>query len=113
MNELRLLTILASMTAAVSFAAHFSGAQTQKPTTFSDYRTQAPGVWHKITVADLPEPYATKPVDNGPPGRGPQGALASRPKDVWPKAPAGFKVELYKRKSTRLNSSHLGISYAV
>jgi len=95
MNELRLLTILASMTAAVSFAAHFSGAQTQKPTTFSDYRTQAPGVWHKITVADLPEPYATKAVDNGPPGRGPQGALASRPKDVWPKAPAGFKVELY------------------
>src|SRR5438067_7124544 len=88
MNELRLLTILASMTAAVSFAAHFSGAQTQKPTTFSDYRTQAPGVWHKITVADLPAPYASKAVDNGP-------QLVGRPKDAWPKAPAGFKVELY------------------
>ncbi|PYY17975.1 MAG: sorbosone dehydrogenase [Acidobacteria bacterium] len=87
MKKPKLLTIFAAF-AAVFTIAHFFGAQTQKPTTFSDYRTQAPGVMHKITVADLPEPYATTAVDNGP-------RLVSRPKDAWPKAPAGFKVELY------------------
>ena len=87
MKKPKLLTIFATF-AAVFTIAHFFGAQTQKPTTFSDYRTQAPGVMHKITVADLPEPYATTAVDNGP-------RLVSRPKDAWPKAPAGFKVELY------------------
>ena len=63
-------------------------AQNKKQVTFSDYSEQAPGVVHKITVADLPQPYATKSVDNGP-------DLAPRPKDAWPQAPAGFKVELY------------------
>jgi glucose/arabinose dehydrogenase len=88
MKMLKLLTVLASGSAATLVMAHLLYAQTQKPTTFSDYRTQAPGVMHKITVADLPEPYATKAVDNGP-------RLVPRPKDAWPKAPAGFKVELY------------------
>jgi glucose/arabinose dehydrogenase len=55
---------------------------------FSDYRTQAPGAWHKITVADLPPPYATPSVDSG------QGTV-KRPQGAWPKAPADFKVELY------------------
>jgi glucose/arabinose dehydrogenase len=63
-------------------------AQTSKPLVFSDYRNEAPGIVHKITVADLPAPYATKSVDNGP-------DLVARPKDAWPQAPAGFKVELY------------------
>jgi len=63
-------------------------SQTQKQVIFSDYSEQAPGVVHKITVADLPQPYATKSVDNGP-------DLVPRPKDAWPQAPAGFKVDLY------------------
>ncbi len=53
-----------------------------------DWTTDAPGVRRKITVADLPEPYATQSVDNGPP-------MIARPDDAWPKAPKGFKVELY------------------
>ena len=32
---------------------------------FTDYRKEAPGVIRKITVADLPQPYATKGVGNG------------------------------------------------
>ena len=56
--------------------------------TFSDYSEQAPGVVHKITAPDLPPPYATKSVDNGP-------DLVPRPNDAWPQAPAGFKVDLY------------------
>jgi glucose/arabinose dehydrogenase len=55
---------------------------------FSDYKAQLPGVFRKITVADLPEPYATRSVDNGP-------DLVPRPPDVWPKTVPGFKVELY------------------
>lgn len=43
---------------------------------------------HKITARDLPQPYATKSAVNGP-------RVVDRPKDVWPQAPAGFKVELY------------------
>ena len=42
----------------------------------------------KITVADLPVPYATQSVDNGP-------SVVPRPAGAMPEAPAGFKVELY------------------
>jgi glucose/arabinose dehydrogenase len=63
-------------------------SQNRKQVTFSDYSEQAPGVVHKITVADLPQPYASKSVDNGP-------DLVPRPNDAWPQAPAGFKVDLY------------------
>ena len=55
---------------------------------FSDYRAQKPGARHKITVADLPKPYATTSIDNG-------AHLVGRPKDAWPQAPAGFKVTEY------------------
>jgi glucose/arabinose dehydrogenase len=63
-------------------------AQSQKFVTFADFRVQVPGVIHKITVADLPKPYATNDIDNGP-------DMVSRPKNAWPQAPAGFKVEMY------------------
>ncbi|AIE85923.1 PQQ-dependent sugar dehydrogenase [Fimbriimonas ginsengisoli] len=53
-----------------------------------DWTTDAPGVRRKITVADLPRPYATRSVDNGP-------FMIRRPQGAWPKAPAGFTVELY------------------
>jgi glucose/arabinose dehydrogenase len=55
---------------------------------FADFRVEEPGRTHKITAADLPEPYQTKSAANGP-------HLVARPLDVWPKAPAGFKVEMY------------------
>ncbi len=55
---------------------------------FDDYRTEKPGLFRKITVADLPQPYATEGVSNGP-------TLVPKPADAWPQAPSGFKVELY------------------
>jgi glucose/arabinose dehydrogenase len=61
-------------------------AQPQEP--FSDYRTQKPGATHKITPADLPQPFATKSVDNSP-------DEVKRPPSAWPQVPAGFKVELF------------------
>jgi glucose/arabinose dehydrogenase len=57
-------------------------------TPFSDFRSQRPGVVHKITAADLPEPHATKSSNNGP-------RVVDRPKDAWPVAPPGFTVQLY------------------
>jgi glucose/arabinose dehydrogenase len=55
---------------------------------FTDYSQESPGTARKITVADLPAPYATESVDNGP-------KLVPKPSDAWPKAPAGYKVEQY------------------
>lgn len=59
-----------------------------QPVIFTDYRGEKPGVVHKITVADLPAPFATPSVDNGP-------QVVRRPAGAWPQAPPGFKVELY------------------
>ena len=56
---------------------------------FTDFRYAKPGTVHKITVNDLPQPYATKSAFKGP-------SLVARPENVWPSAPAGFKVELYE-----------------
>jgi len=57
------------------------------PGVFTDFKGEAPGNVHHITANDLPDPYATK-----------SSAVFSRPVprgDMWPQAPAGFKVELY------------------
>jgi glucose/arabinose dehydrogenase len=55
---------------------------------FTDFRYEAPGTTRKITVNDLPEPFATQSSNNG-------AELVARPATAWPVAPAGFKVELY------------------
>jgi len=55
---------------------------------FTDFRLEKPGTVRKITVADLPRPYATQSADNGP-------QLVARPENVWPVTLPGFKVELY------------------
>jgi glucose/arabinose dehydrogenase len=47
--------------------------------------TDAPGVRRKITPADLPPPFHTSSVDNGP-------RWAPRPDGALPKAPPGFTV---------------------
>lgn len=53
-----------------------------------DWTTDAPGVRRLITVADLPAPYASRSVDNGP-------HEVSRPSNAWPRVPAGFRVEVF------------------
>jgi glucose/arabinose dehydrogenase len=55
---------------------------------FVDYRSMKAGTFRKITVADLPQPFATESARNG-------ARLVPRPADAWPQAPAGFKVDLY------------------
>ena len=81
--------VIAVAAAASSQVGHAQTAPgTGKASPFSDYRSQRPGVTHRITPADLPPPGATESADNGP-------RLVKRPKDAWPQAPQGFKVELY------------------
>ena len=53
-----------------------------------DWSTDRPGIRRRITVKDLPEPYATSSVDNGP-------RLVARPEGRIPTAPPGFAVNVY------------------
>ncbi len=90
---------------AVVGAAIFWGVATAAPDTsnvknvvtgeaaFHGYDGQKPGLYRKITVADLPKPYATEGVSNSP-------KVVPRPADAWPQAPKGFKVELYADQLT-------------
>jgi glucose/arabinose dehydrogenase len=55
---------------------------------FVSYKDEKPGITRKITVADLPQPYATEGVSNSP-------TVVPKPSDAWPQAPEGFKVERY------------------
>ena len=55
---------------------------------FTDYRYEVPGKTRKITLNDLPEPFATQSAGNSP-------ELAPRPEGAMPKVPEGFKVAEY------------------
>lgn len=55
---------------------------------FTNYQKEKPGLLRKITVADLPQPFATKSSSNGP-------HVVAQPEGAWPQAPEGFKVERY------------------
>ena len=52
-----------------------------------DWTTDAPGVRRKLTVKDLPAPYATTSAENS-------AEIVARPAGAMPKVPAGFVVEL-------------------
>jgi glucose/arabinose dehydrogenase len=72
--------------AAASSKAALKDASPTAP--FTDFRYQKPGTIRKITVNDLPKPFATKSAENG-------ADVVSRPENAWPVAAAGFKVELF------------------
>ncbi|MFZ0085091.1 MAG: PQQ-dependent sugar dehydrogenase [Candidatus Acidiferrales bacterium] len=55
---------------------------------FTDYRLEKPGTIRKITLADLPPPFETPTVGNGP-------KIVPRPEGAWPLVPPGFQVQLY------------------
>ncbi len=54
---------------------------------FSDWKADAPGVRHRVTLGDLPPPYATASAVN-------PAEIIARPHDAWPKAPPHFRVDL-------------------
>jgi glucose/arabinose dehydrogenase len=58
------------------------------PAPFSDFRTESAGTVHRIAVADLPAPFATEAVNNGP-------KVVPRPEGAMPTAMPGYSVTLY------------------
>ena len=93
----QLVTCIKSMSAAGATAAGpaatvaadrvISNAPPPEPP-FTDYRFEKPGTIRHISLADLPQPYATKSATGGP-------TIVGRPENAWPKAPEGFTVGLY------------------
>ena len=55
---------------------------------FGDYHADRPGARHRITVADLPAPYATGSASNSP-------GTVPRPAAAMPQAMPGYTVSLY------------------
>jgi len=76
----------AAATPADTSTAKFKAPPPTPP--FTDFRYEKPGTVRKITVNDLPQPFATESANNGP-------ELVARPENAWPVALPGFKVELF------------------
>src|SRR5689334_12834940 len=55
---------------------------------FYDYSAESPGKTHKITVNDLPKPFATKSANNEP-------VPTARPEGALPRTLPGFKVDIF------------------
>jgi glucose/arabinose dehydrogenase len=89
MRHYRVLSALAAAAVVITGSAI---AQNQTVLTgqaaFTDAQHESPGTRRHLTTADLPGPAPEQSVDNGP-------KVVPRANDAWPKAPAGFKVELY------------------
>jgi len=83
-----MLKLAASILALATTAALAQQPLLTGQAAFTDWNQQHPGVRHKITLSDLPEPHPDEAVNNGP-------HLVARPADAWPIAPPGFKVTLY------------------
>src|SRR5204863_2242519 len=56
--------------------------------TDGDWTKDGPGIKHKITINDLPPPYATKSANNDP-------RVVRRPAGAQLQVPPGFKIEEY------------------
>ena len=66
-----------------------AGVSAPPPTPpFTDYRYEKPGTVRKITLTDLPAPFATTSSGNGP-------EVVPRPASAWPQVLLGFKVEQF------------------
>ena len=79
----------AVLAAALPLGASFADPAVRSgQAAFGDFTTDAPGVWRHITVADLPQPYATASSRNLP-------RMAAKPDDAQLKTLPGFSVSLF------------------
>jgi glucose/arabinose dehydrogenase len=91
-HQLKITGLLAlALLANLSLPAWSKNTVLAGQAAFTDYSQEAPGVRRKLTVDDLPPPYATESANNGP-------HLVPRPENAWPKCLPGFKVDLYASK---------------
>jgi glucose/arabinose dehydrogenase len=85
------LTALLSAAFALSVLASLPASAQDTLTgqaAFTDYTQEHPGVRRKVTVADLPQPYATPSANNA-------AVVYPRPDGVVPQTLPGFKVALF------------------
>jgi glucose/arabinose dehydrogenase len=85
-----IVALLACFSLFLYLRMHDHASTAQASSAFSDYRTQSPGSVHRITLQDLPKPFATGSADT------PSGPI-DRPANAWPKAPEGFSVQVYAK----------------
>src|SRR6202042_1744746 len=97
---LKTLVNAPSVTATAAAASLTPRAAPPPPPPFTDFRFEAADAVHRITVGDLPAPYATTSAANAP-------SLVARPADAWPKAPDGFRVQLYATGLTEPRVIHV------
>src|SRR3954469_6179622 len=72
-----------------TYVATADGQEAAQPIApFSDLRVEPAGVTHRITVADLPKPFATEAANNGP-------KLVPRPAGATPVGLPGYTVSQY------------------
>jgi glucose/arabinose dehydrogenase len=81
------VAVVAVVAARLASAAGATGASQPTPP-FSDFRAEHPGNSHRITAADLPEPYASKSASN-------PASKVRRPPNALPSAPPGFSVNVF------------------
>ena len=89
--NLKMITTFIIMAALTLTATTVADSQTKGKVltgqgAMGDWSTDAPRVWRHITTADLPKPFESPSVQNGP-------KLVKRPDGAMPVVPAGFKVE--------------------
>ena len=82
------MVLMAGGQALLPVACAAGGGGAGNSQAFTDFRGEKPGTVHKITVADLPAPYATASADPG-------SQVIPRPANAWPQAPDGFKVQQF------------------
>ena len=90
-NRSNLIAYLATLKAPDNVSPTVAAPPKPAPSPGSDpgnWRNAAPGVHHHITVADLPAPFSTRSVGNGPRGVKP-------PPDATLSVPPGFNVRLF------------------
>src|ERR1700761_6042578 len=86
---MRSISLSAALALSVLTALPSAAQQTLTgQSAFTDYTKEQPGVRRKVTVADLPDPYATPSANNA-------AIISPRPDGVWPKTLPGFKVEQF------------------
>ncbi len=93
MGCIRSLFRFAAAAVVMTWSARFAGAgetpDSQPPASvFSDFRAESPGQPHRITAADLPEPYASTSANN-------PASKVARPRNALPSAPPGFVVNVF------------------
>jgi len=91
---LSLATVCAGISVAFALAEGESGTVLTGAAAFSSTAAENPGTFRKITVADLPAPYATPSAAN-------QSHIVPRPADASLEVPPGFQVQLFATDFTQ------------